>query len=150
MHDAVDDCSVALQQGISTLSTNNKGQTEWGKMDQTRTHFEESAVFVVIGSMRHQDPLGYANNHSQKQNGQIRELLWNRATAIHSRFWSVTIKKNVSVKSKNICRLMLSYLFRSMTRYQGHQSMSVFLIFQKIIKKQQKAKKLLFDIQHSR
>ena len=64
MHDAVDDCSVALQQGTSTLSTNNKGQTERGKMDQPQTHFEESAVFAVIGSIRHQDPLGYANNHS--------------------------------------------------------------------------------------
>ena len=124
MHDAVDDCSVALQQGTSTLSTNNKGQTERGKMDQPQTHFEESAVFAVIGSIRHQDPLGYANNHSQKQNGQIRELLWNKSTAVYSRFWSVTFKKNFSVKSKS----------------QGHQSMSVFLIFRKIIKtaKQQK------------
>ena len=39
---------------------------------------------------------------------------------------------------------MLSYLFCCMTRYQGHQSMSVFLIFQKIIKNSKTAKKLLF------
>ena len=141
MHDAVDDCSVVLQQGTtSTLSRNSRGETKRGKMDQSQTRFEESAVFAVIVSVWHQDPLGYANNHSQKQNGQIRELPWNRSTAVHSRFWRVAIKKTFSVKSKNICRLVLSYLFRCMTRYQGHQSMSIFLIFQKLIKKEKQQK----------
>lgn len=65
MHDAVDDCSVVLQQGTtSTLSRNSRGETKRGKMDQPQTRFEESAVLAVIGSVRHQDPLGYANNHS--------------------------------------------------------------------------------------
>ena len=58
MRDAVDDCRVVLQQGTtSTLSRNSRGETKRGKMDQRQTRFEESAV---IGSVRHQDPLGYA------------------------------------------------------------------------------------------
>ena len=58
MRDAVDDCCVVLQQGTtSTLSRNSRGETKRGKMDQPQTRFEESAV---IGSVRHQDPLGYA------------------------------------------------------------------------------------------
>ena len=65
MHDAVDDCSVVLQQGTtSTLGRNSRGETKRGKMDQPQTRFEKSAVLAVIGSVRHQDPLGYANNHS--------------------------------------------------------------------------------------
>ena len=58
MHDAVDDCRVVLQQGTtSTLSRKSIGETKRGIMDQPQTRFEESAV---IGSVRHQDPLGYA------------------------------------------------------------------------------------------
>ena len=65
MHDAVDDCSVVLQQRkTSTLSRNSRGETKRRKMDQPQTRFEESAVFAVIGTVRHQDPLRYANNHS--------------------------------------------------------------------------------------
>ena len=66
MHDAVHDCTAecCCSKGNLHLAETARGETERGKMDQPQTHFEESAVFVVIGPIRHQDPLGYANNHS--------------------------------------------------------------------------------------